>query len=525
MLQYRTAAESNACIPMRHVKTPDHWLGGACVATLLACTSCGGGDGAPSGTSGTGTPAAPYYTLANSAIVAQSSTGSSTSAPALVPFTLMAPAGNTGAAIPVPKVTWSGAAIRSAGVGLGTPSAASGGGQVFQGTVTVNLWPGAALGSGSYSGSVTLQLCYAAAATSCGSQVGAGPQSISVALQVTGAARPSTTISFAPNAIEAEGAAAQTSGPAVSLTAYLSQPSPPVYVSVAQPSTPVVGAVTYQPGGASAGTVSVQFQPPSGLQVGIHPGTLLINACLDAPCKHPLQNSPALVQITYRVIPLAGLNRWFQGGFAGKKVVVWGNSTVSNAVYFFQEFDTYTASGSALAGLAAANVFNYGNNGASLAALLAGEGPYPIAAVIAVQPDLLIVRGPLIDDVRLGQTDLAQATQLLRQALDQVITGSPHTDILLTSENSLLTTDVDGHGYVQPNSAAQQYTDIIHEAVLAMKGLYPHVEVYDIMALEYGTVCQASSPLMSDQLHPDQTGQTLEADLVVKVVGLPLLAN
>jgi hypothetical protein len=311
----------------------------------------------------------------------------------------------------------------------------------------------------------------------------------------------------------------------VQLAAQLSQPSPPVYVSLAQPSPPLVAAVGYQSSGASAGTLSVQFQPPAGLQAGIHPGTLLVKACLDALCQHPLQNSPVALPITYRVIPLAGLNRWFQGGFTGKKVVVWGNSTVSNAVYFFQEFDTYTASAAPLAGLDASGVLNYGNNGASLAALLAGQGPYPIAAVIAAHPDLLIMRGPLINDVRLGQTDLAQAEQLLRQALDQITAGSPNTDILLTSENSLLTTDVDGHAYVQPNSAAQQYTDILHQAVLAMTGLYPQVEVYDVMALEYGTVCQASSSLMADQLHPNQAGQTLEADLVVKVAGLPLLQN
>jgi hypothetical protein len=396
---------------------------------------------------------------------------------------------------------------------------------VLEGTVTVDLWPGAALGSGSYSGTVKLELCYDGVATTCNSQLAGGPQSISVALQVSGAARPTTTISFAPGQIDTEGAVTQASAPTVQLAARLSQSSPPVYLSLAQPSTSVVGAVSYQTTGANTGALSVQFQSPAGLQVGIHPGTVLVDACLDAMCQHPLQNSPIEIPITYRVIPLAGLNRWFQGGFVGKKVVVWGNSTVSNAVYFFQEFDTYTASGSALAGLDAPSVLNYGNNGASLAALLAGQGPYPIAAVIAAHPDLLIMRGPLINDVRLGQTDLAQAEQLLHEALDQITAASPNTDILLTSENSLLTTDVDGHGYVQPNSAAQQYTDVLRQAVLAMSGLYPHVEVYDIMALEYGTVCQASSPLMADQLHPSQAGQTLEADLIVKVVGLPLLEN
>jgi hypothetical protein len=490
--------------------------------TLISC----GGSGTTAGPDATTAAAmAPQYTLATSSIAAQSSTSATASPPAVVQFTVTTPAGTGGGVIPVPQVTWSGAAIRSAGAAIGASSAGNGGTQVLDGTVTVNLWPGASLGSGSYSGTVTLALCYDGTATSCNSQLAGGPRSISVALQVSGAARPATTISFAPGQIDTEGAVTQASGPAVQLSVQLSRSSPPVYVSLAQPGTSLVGAVSYQTTGANAGALSVQFQSPAGLPVGIHPGTVLVNACLDAACQHPLQNSPVAIPITYRVIPLAGLNRWFQGGFAGKKVVTWGNSTVSNAVWFFQELDTYTATGSLLAGLDASHVLNYGNDGASLAALLAGLGPYPIAAVIAAQPDLLIMRGPLINDVRLGQTDLAQAEQLLRAALDQITAGSPNTDILLTTENSLLTTDVGGHGYVQPNSAAQQYTDILRQAVLAMTGLYPHVEVYDIMALEYGTVCQASSPLMADQLHPDQAGQTQEADLVARVVGLPLLEN
>ncbi len=196
----------------------------------------------------------------------------------------------------------------------------------------------------------------------------------------------------------------------------------------------------------------------------------------------------------------------------------WGNSTVSEAIYFFDQLKAYTATGGRLEGLDPALILNFGSNGASLAAMLNGQGAHPISAVIAAHPDLLVIRGPLINDVRLGATSLAGAEQLLQTALDQIISGSPGTPILLTTENSLLTVDVGGHGYVQPNEAAQQYTDILRAAVLAMKDKYPGVKIADVMYLEYGTVCLAQSPLMTDQLHPGEAGQRMEADLIANLI-------
>jgi lysophospholipase L1-like esterase len=221
------------------------------------------------------------------------------------------------------------------------------------------------------------------------------------------------------------------------------------------------------------------------------------------------------------VPPPDPLASWFQGGFAGKRVVFWGNSTVSQAGYFFEQLQQHTLAGGALEGLAADSILNYGSNGASLAAMLNGQGAFPVGAVIAAQPQLLVIRGPLINDVRLGGSSLEAATRLLRTALERIRAGSPATAILLTTENSLLTTDVNGSGYVQPNAAAQAYTDILRGAVMAMKDRSPNVAVVDIMFLEYGTVSLPASPLMFDQLHPGETGQRLEADLIASIIGKP----
>lgn len=217
--------------------------------------------------------------------------------------------------------------------------------------------------------------------------------------------------------------------------------------------------------------------------------------------------------------PADPLASWFEGGFAGKKVVFWGNSTVSNAVYFFDSLRKHALPGGALDGLDPALILNYGSNGASLAAMLDGKGAYPVEAVIAAAPDLLVIRGPLINDVRTGRTPQQAAEQLLGAALERILAGSSRTVILLTTENSLLTTDVNGFGYVQPNEAAQQYSDILRGAVLAMDGRYPNVRVLDVMALLYGTVSSDTSPLMYDQLHPSAAGQRAEANLLVTVIG------
>ncbi len=293
------------------------------------------------------------------------------------------------------------------------------------------------------------------------------------------------------------------------------------------------------------------------------------------------------------------LESWFRGGIAGKKIVYWGNSTVSNALEMFKQLGKQTAQGGVLEGIeyrtdivgveadssgdvtvtlaapvtyttgqwvspwfanpthlsffwqpsvqitavagdtftykrqgapktayskdsghVSGHILNYGNNGATLSALLAT--PYPLSAqgVCDAKPDLLIIRGPLINDVRLGGMNLSEATQLEREALDRFEACIPDAAILLTTENSLLTTDTGQH-WVVPNADAQAYTNILHDAVMAMDGLYPNVKVVDVMAKVYGTICPASSPLMANQLHPSDAGQDAEAPVLLDSVGSP----
>jgi len=292
------------------------------------------------------------------------------------------------------------------------------------------------------------------------------------------------------------------------------------------------------------------------------------------------------------------LKSWFAGGIAGKKIVYWGNSTVSNAYQMFNDLGDQTASRGLLSGLeyrrdmegvesdangnvtvtleapvkykagqwvsprftdpldnaiywrpsvqiksvhgntftytlprlgktsytkdngqVTGSILNFGNNGATLRGMLAGDVLYPASLVCSEKPDLLIIRGPLINDVRLGRRNLSQAETLEKEALAQFRKCIPNAAILLTTENSLLTTDTGEH-WVQPNANAQKYTNIMHDAVMAMKGIYANVEVLDVMAIVYGTNCPASSPLMSNQLHPSAKGQHKESGALLDVIGV-----
>ena len=413
----------------------------------------------------------------------------------------------------------SGVAISGGGVAL---SAAVAGTNTQTASIIMTFFPPASLGAGSFTGTFIVTVCYDAPAHACTGTYSGGTYTANITLVVTGSPVPVTRVSYSPASFALQAGAKSTVGAAGTITLTLSKPAPPLFVSVARPAGGLVAtSVLRQPLGASAANLSITLVSPLQLSLGTHVQQLRVDVCIDTQCQRPLQGSPLTIPLTYTIVPLAGLSDWYGGGFSGKSVVVWGNSTVSNALNFFSELRSFASSSGLLSNLDPNRILNFGNNGASLAAMLAGQGPFPITAVVAAQPDLLIIRGPLINDVRLGGTSLQQAEQLLATALDEIRRGSPRTAILLTTENSLLSADVGNNGWVKPNSAAQTYTNIMHDAVMSFSGKYPNVEVFDLMAAEYGQTVKAASLLMADQLHPGALGQTTEADLVAALIGLP----
>jgi hypothetical protein len=166
----------------------------------------------------------------------------------------------------------------------------------------------------------------------------------------------------------------------------------------------------------------------------------------------------------------------------------------------------------------AGNIYNKGLVGGTLVGALADNTLYNLCA--NPTPDLIVIRGNLINDVRTGTTSLDQARSLIRRMLDRVTGCAPQADILLTTENSLLSTDPTGMGQIVPLSSAQAYSTILHDAVMSFAGAYPQVTVYDMQSALYGLTAQATTALMKDELHPSPVGRTAEADLIAGVLSV-----
>lgn len=129
--------------------------------------------------------------------------------------------------------------------------------------------------------------------------------------------------------------------------------------------------------------------------------------------------------------------------------------------------------------------------------------------------DLVLVRGPLINDVRQGACNLACAVARIQNLYRLIVADIPaDADIAWKTENSLLTTDPTGSGLVVPLASSRAYTAIIHDAVFqAFSTLPPRAAVWDNMQMVFSWVGKesATSPLMKDILHPSVVGQVREA--------------
>lgn len=190
------------------------------------------------------------------------------------------------------------------------------------------------------------------------------------------------------------------------------------------------------------------------------------------------------------------------------------DETTSSQYMYLALRGQHVAAGGALYGMTgdASHIVSAGNNGITLANWLADSSK--LAAVVAQQPHL-IVASFLLNDVRLGQCDLATAKARLTTLVNALRAAVPGADILLRMPNPMLTTNVSSLNYVtsssgtvNPAGTAQTYSALIRSAYLSMVGQWANVDVIDIQAEVFGTVCRATHPLMSDQLHPSPFSAT-----------------
>jgi lysophospholipase L1-like esterase len=142
-----------------------------------------------------------------------------------------------------------------------------------------------------------------------------------------------------------------------------------------------------------------------------------------------------------------------------------------------------------------------------------------INAAIAASGDLLILSYG-INDVRIGGASQTSIVANLKSAVNAIRAALPNSDVILRMPNSLLSTDVNSHNWVVPNSSAQTYTDILRDAYRGLVNEWPNVVVYDSQALLFTEISQPSSIYMTDQLHPNADGYLKVFDQLAEIAGV-----
>ena len=196
-----------------------------------------------------------------------------------------------------------------------------------------------------------------------------------------------------------------------------------------------------------------------------------------------------------------------------------GGSTINYRLISYAALPSagaFTSSG----GYVTNSLANLGQNGATAPAIQSAVAP--LLATYGHAGDLVLVRGPIINDVRLGACNLACATANVSALYNGIISAVPAlTDIAWKTENSLLTTDPGSTGYVSPLGSSAAYSKILHDAVFAAFSTLPsRAAVWDNMQIVYTKLGgeYATSAWMTDILHPNFTGQVREADADAQIL-------
>ena len=206
-------------------------------------------------------------------------------------------------------------------------------------------------------------------------------------------------------------------------------------------------------------------------------------------------------------------------------IAIVGDSTAEEANYpnvYIRLRDYHMQPGQLLGDMQTTNLTEGGNSGATLAAWIAGGGTFLPSDLWALAPDLVVYRWGT-NDVRLGTTTQAEMIALFKQLIDLTRTNLPNTDIVIAVPPTF-TTNVVGSDYLggATRAQAQARSDALRNACLAVKDYRPNVLVWDDAAQIWGTVVNPSSPLMTDQLHHNTTGQRRFADGLAQVIGTPM---
>lgn len=208
------------------------------------------------------------------------------------------------------------------------------------------------------------------------------------------------------------------------------------------------------------------------------------------------------------------------------KMAFVGDSTsdlTGNAGNLLTAMNKYIVLGDVLDGFStASNMPNYGNTGQTITGFISDAGTKGLAAVATAATGLdLIVFSYGINDIRQNLLTKDQLKDKIILCINTIRTAAPNIDIVLRMPNSFLAKTV-SDGYIQAGSygstqaAAQAQTDIIYYAYKELEGYWDNVVSFHSQDLIFPRTCQATSTIMTDEIHPDYTFIGKE---IVKIIG------
>jgi hypothetical protein len=173
------------------------------------------------------------------------------------------------------------------------------------GTLYVYFKQPGAVGPGTYSDTVTINLCFD---EQCRRPLSGGPVTVRTTYTVTGAPRASLPVANA----SFTASTADNAGPSYTLPIQLEYPpSTGVYVRANGTTSGGIESVTAPSGATNSPQVSIVFRAPRTVGAGTYTDNVQISVCADSACTQPISGSPLMFSTTYTIStpPLATTSR------------------------------------------------------------------------------------------------------------------------------------------------------------------------------------------------------------------------
>ncbi|MFT3906985.1 MAG: hypothetical protein QM718_11815 [Steroidobacteraceae bacterium] len=263
-------------------------------ATLALLSACGGGSGGgDSGSSSGGSSS--IFTLSSRSVSLSAATGGSGPI-SHVTLTVTNPPSSSY----YYSYKWDGTAAASVAMTWTSDTTAD---------ISIQGWPPGQLGAGSFSDTVTIELCSDSA---CAQELAGSPATIAVSYQVTGAALPDTSFTMQAQSSYAYNLYSTDTVAALSFSVQFTH-IPPNGVGLLYGASTgelienVDFAQTSSNGdGSGTGTITLTLRQPANMAAGDYTDRFSLYLCFDSACTQYSQDSPQSIDFSYRVYATEG---------------------------------------------------------------------------------------------------------------------------------------------------------------------------------------------------------------------------